>query len=115
MKLFVANISKEKKEAELKALFSPYGTVSEIKMIIDAETQAFRGFAFVTMSSEGQGNKAIKALHDTTLGGQKLKVEKAQNQNKPKKKKPKPIEESKSSNDQNKEDKSNFKVSFDLG
>jgi RNA recognition motif-containing protein len=46
-------------------------------MIMDRETQRPRGFAFVTMSSDAEGQAAINAMHERELDGRTLTVNEA--------------------------------------
>ena len=51
MKLFVGNLSFDITERTLRELFEPFGTVSEVKLIMDRETGQSRGFGFVTIDN----------------------------------------------------------------
>jgi cold-inducible RNA-binding protein len=77
MKLYVGNFSFDVTERTLRELFEPFGTVSEVKLIIDRETGQSRGFGFVTMGNVSEGNAAIKGLDGKDIGGRKLKVNEA--------------------------------------
>ena len=78
MKLYVGNLSFKITEQDLNALFSQYGTVSETALIMDRETNRPRGFGFVTMSTDEEGQKAIEALHGQNHDGRDLTVNEAQ-------------------------------------
>jgi len=45
MKLYVGNLSFDMTERTLRELFEPFGTVSEVKLIMDRETGQSRGLA----------------------------------------------------------------------
>ena len=77
MKLYVGNFSFDMTERTLRELFEPFGTVSEVKLIMDRETGQSRGFGFVTMGNVSEGNAAIKGLDGKDKGGRKLKVNEA--------------------------------------
>ena len=62
LKLYVGNLSFDITERTLRELFEPFGTVSEVKLIMDRETGQSRGFGFVTMGNASEGNAAIKGL-----------------------------------------------------
>ena len=47
------------------------------KIIKDHETGNSKGFGFVEMSSNEEGEKAIKSLNDQELKGRKIKVNEA--------------------------------------
>ena len=63
MNIFVSNISFKVREQALSELFSQYGEVTSVRIIKDKETKRSRGFGFVEMASESDGQKAIDALN----------------------------------------------------
>ena len=75
MKLYVGNLSFDITERTLRELFEPFGSVSEVKLVID--TGQSRGFGFVTMRNASEGHAAIKGLNGKDKGGRKLKVNEA--------------------------------------
>jgi RNA recognition motif-containing protein len=77
MKLYVGNLSFQTTENDLRDTFGAHGTVTDIHMIVDRETQRPRGFAFVTMSSDSEGQAAINAMHERELDGRTLTVNEA--------------------------------------
>ncbi len=77
MKLFVGNLSFKTTESALTELFSQYGTVSETFVALDRMTQRPRGFAFVTMSTAEEGQKAIDALNGQEFDGRTIAVNEA--------------------------------------
>lgn len=77
MKLYVGNLSFQTTEQDLNQLFAQHGTVSETNLIMDRETQRPRGFAFVTMSSAEEGQRAIDALNGKNHDGRDLTVNEA--------------------------------------
>jgi len=74
MNIYVANISFHTSEEDLKNLFSAYGTVSSAKLIKDRVTNQSRGFAFVEMPSDDEGQAAIKGLNGKEIEGRPLAV-----------------------------------------
>lgn len=77
MKLYVGNLSFQTTEQELNDLFAQHGTVTEANLIMDRDTQRPRGFAFVTMGSAEEGQRAIEALNGQSIGGRNLTVNEA--------------------------------------
>ncbi len=65
MNIFVSNISFKVREETLSDLFSPFGEVTSVRIIKDKETKRSRGFGFVEMASDEDGQKAIDALNGT--------------------------------------------------
>ena len=61
-KLYVGNLSFNTTENELQELFSQAGAVQEVMLMQDKFTGKSRGFAFVTMSSEQEAQKAVAEL-----------------------------------------------------
>jgi RNA recognition motif-containing protein len=74
MNLYVSNLSFQTTEESLNEMFSKYGKVNSIKIILDKETQRPRGFAFVEMSSNTEGSEAISALNNKEVGGRMMGV-----------------------------------------
>ncbi len=73
-KLYVGNLSYETTEDELRSLFTQVGTVNEVALIKDRETGSSKGFAFVTMNSQEEANKAIEQFNGRSLGNRELTV-----------------------------------------
>ncbi len=73
-KLFVGNLDFKTTEHDLQDAFAAYGTVVETKVVTDRATSRPRGFAFVTMASPEDAQKAIDALNGKALGGRALNV-----------------------------------------
>jgi cold-inducible RNA-binding protein len=75
--LFVGNMSFQTTEADLRALFEPFGQVSRVHIATDRETGRARGFAFVEMPNDAEAAKAIAGLDGKEVGGRNLKVNEA--------------------------------------
>ena len=56
--LFVGNMTFQTTEADLKALFEPYGQVARVHIAIDRETRRSRGFGFVEMPNDAEAAQA---------------------------------------------------------
>lgn len=73
-KLYVGNLSYTTTDYDLRSLFAQVGTVNEVALIKDRDTGSFKGFAFVTMNSQEEANKAIDRFNGQSLGSRVLKV-----------------------------------------
>src|ERR1700752_3186684 len=73
-KLFVGNLDFKVTENDLQDAFAAHGTVVEASLATDRATGRPRGFAFVTMSTPEEAQKAIDALNGKELGGRALNV-----------------------------------------
>lgn len=73
-KLYVGNLSYETTEDDLRSLFTQVGTVNEVALIKDRETGTSKGFAFITMNSQEEANKAITQFNGQSLGNRELTV-----------------------------------------
>jgi RNA recognition motif-containing protein len=73
-KLFVGNLSFKTTENDLQDAFAACGTVVETNIMMDRMTGRPRGFAFVTMSSPEEAEKAIEELHGKEIDGRALTV-----------------------------------------
>ena len=75
--LFVGNMSFQTTEADLTALFQPFGQIGRVHIATDRETGRARGFAFVEMPNDAEAANAMAALDGKALGGRNLKVNEA--------------------------------------
>jgi cold-inducible RNA-binding protein len=73
-KLFVGNLSFNTTENDLQEAFAAHGTVVEANLMMDRMTGRSRGFAFVTMSTPEEAQKAIQAMNGATLAERQLTV-----------------------------------------
>jgi RNA recognition motif-containing protein len=72
--LFVGNLDFKVTENDLQDAFAAHGTVVEANLVTDRATGRPRGFAFITMSSPEEAQKAIEGLNGKMLGGRALNV-----------------------------------------
>ncbi|MBL6785757.1 MAG: RNA-binding protein [Rickettsiales bacterium] len=68
------NLSRKTTIKELIKLFKTYGTVELCHIVTDKETGKSKGFGFIRMSNDDEAQDAIKNLHGTLFGGNKIKV-----------------------------------------
>ena len=75
--IFVGNLSFNTNEDELRQLFEPHGQVDRVSIMTDRDTGRSRGFGFVEMASNEDGEKAIAALNGSQVGGRTINVNEA--------------------------------------
>ncbi len=75
--IFVGNLSFNSSEATLRSLFEAHGTVERVSIVTDRDTGQARGFGFVEMSNNSEGDQAIAALNGVELDGRALNVNEA--------------------------------------
>jgi cold-inducible RNA-binding protein len=75
--IFVGNLSFNTSEDELRQLFEPFGQVDRVSILTDRDTGRSRGFGFVEMANNEEGDKAINALNGSQSGGRTLNVNEA--------------------------------------
>lgn len=73
-KLFVGNLAYKTTENDLHDAFSAFGTVTETNLMVDRASGRSRGFAFITMSSPEEAQKAIEGLNGSTFHERQLTV-----------------------------------------
>ncbi len=73
-KLFVGNLAFATTENDLQDAFAAFGTVMEVNLMLDRMTGKSRGFAFVTMATPEDAQKAIEGMHGKNFGGRDLTV-----------------------------------------
>lgn len=77
MKLYVGNLSFNTSSGDLEQIFGEIGNVESASVIEDRETGRSRGFGFVEMSSQTEGQNAIEQLNGREVDGRELKVNEA--------------------------------------
>jgi RNA recognition motif-containing protein len=75
--IYVGNLSFGASEESVRALFEVHGTVSRVNIVTDRDTGQPRGFGFVEMANDAEGEKAIAAVNGTDLDGRTLNVNEA--------------------------------------
>ena len=75
--IYVGNLSFDTTEDELRSLFANYGKVSAVSLPQDRYSGQKRGFGFVEMASDAEGQKAITELSGSKIRGRTLVVNEA--------------------------------------
>ena len=73
MEIYVGNLPYAAAEADVAALFEPFGAAA-VQLMTDRATGRSRGFAFVTMADD-DARSAIAALNGRDLDGRALRVD----------------------------------------
>ena len=74
MKLYVGNLAFETSGDNLRQHFEQAGTVETATVVEDRDTGRSRGFGFVEMSSQEEGEAAIAQFNGNDLNGRNLTV-----------------------------------------
>lgn len=72
-KLYVGNLPYSVDDAQLRDIFSQYGDIDELALIMDRDTGRSKGFAFVTFATQQAAEKAL-AENGKDIGGRALRV-----------------------------------------
>ena len=83
MKIFVAKLPYQFKEADIEELFTPYGEVSSVNLVMDRETGRSKCYAFVEMPNEAAAATAITSLDQKQILDKALAVSQAKEREKP--------------------------------
>jgi RNA recognition motif-containing protein len=77
MNIYVGNMSYDVTEDDLQQLFEEYGPVSKATIINDRDTGRPKGFGFVEMENQADGEQAIQELDGSSVKGRDIKVNEA--------------------------------------
>ena len=78
MNIFVGSLPWSIEEADLRESFEAYGAVDSVKVITDKFTGKSKGFGFVEMPNDEEGQKAIDELNGATVQGRAIVVNKSE-------------------------------------
>jgi RNA recognition motif-containing protein len=78
MNIFVGSLPWSLEEADLRESFEAYGAVESVKIITDKFTGRSKGFGFVEMTNDDEGQKAIDELNGATVDGRAIVVNKSE-------------------------------------
>ena len=78
MNIFVAKLSFDTQEESLHQIFEEFGEVVSVKIISDKFTGKSKGFGFVEMTNQEDGQQAIQKLNDSELDGRTIVVKEAE-------------------------------------
>ncbi|HEY1991594.1 MAG TPA: RNA-binding protein [Gammaproteobacteria bacterium] len=72
-KLYVGNLPFSVDETQLRGIFSQYGEISELALIMDRDTGRPKGFGFITFATQQGAEKALEQ-NGKDVGGRALRV-----------------------------------------
>lgn len=72
--VYISNLSYKRDRSGLKTLFSRYGVIKNIKIIVEPETGQSRGMAFVEMASIKEATAAIDGMNGQVIDGRTVKA-----------------------------------------
>ena len=78
MNIFVAKLDYNTDESTVRNLFSEFGAVDSVKIIMDKFTGRSKGYGFVEMPNDDEANAAIASLNDSNVDGRNIVVKVAQ-------------------------------------
>lgn len=80
MMLFIAGLSTDFDEVDLKEMFELYGEVASARIITDRNTGKSKGFGFVDMPNKEEAKETIATLDNVVLGKKRISVKEAEPQ-----------------------------------
>ena|SRR5437773_3522035 len=75
--IFVGNLSFQTTEQDIRSLFEAHGSVDRVSIVTDRDSGQPRGFGFVEMTNDAEGERAISAINGQEVGGRALNVNEA--------------------------------------
>ena len=75
--IFVGNLSFQTTEQDIRSLFEAYGSVDRVNIVTDRDSGQPRGFAFVEMTNDAEGERAIDGINGREVNGRALNVNEA--------------------------------------
>lgn len=77
MNIFIAGLSYNINDEDLRDLFTEYGEPTSAKVIMDRATGRSKGFGFVELEDEAAAKKAIEELDGAEYDGRRIAVSEA--------------------------------------
>ena len=77
MNIYASNLGFDVDVEQLKKLFSPYGIVASVNIILDKITSRSRGYAFIRMQNSTAAQKALRELNGAMIDGRVLRLAEA--------------------------------------
>lgn len=77
MNIYVSNIAYTTTDEALQEAFATFGVVASARIIKDRMTGRSRGFGFVEMPNDEEGNKAIEGVNGVEMLGRRINAREA--------------------------------------
>ena len=78
MDIYVGNLPYSVDDQQLQDLFTPHGSVTSARVIMDKFSGESKGFGFVEMPDKAEALAAISANNEQDCGGRSLRVNESQ-------------------------------------
>ena len=75
--IFVGNLSFQTTEQDVRTLFEAHGSVDRVNIVTDRDSGQPRGFGFVEMTKDAEGDRAINSINGRDVDGRALNVNEA--------------------------------------
>jgi len=76
--IYIKHLDKSVTEEKLKELFSPFGTITSVVIMMDDKTNESKGFGFINFETHEQAQAAVEAMNEKEIEGKQLYVGRAQ-------------------------------------
>jgi RNA recognition motif-containing protein len=77
IRIYVGNLPYDTTSDDLVQLFTPYGQVGDVTVVMDRDTGRSKGFGFVEMQDDAAARRAIDELNGRSMGDRTLNVNEA--------------------------------------
>lgn len=77
MNIYCGNLAYAVTSDDLREAFESFGEVTSASVITDRDSGRSKGFGFVEMANDAEGNAAIEALNGTDMKGRPVRINEA--------------------------------------
>lgn len=77
MNIYCGNLAYAVTSDDLRQAFEAFGEVTSASVITDRDSGRSKGFGFVEMANDAEGNAAIEALNGTDMKGRPVRINEA--------------------------------------
>jgi RNA recognition motif-containing protein len=72
--VYISNLSYQRDRNGLKSMFSKFGRIKNIKIVVEPKSNQSRGMAFVEMATNDEAKRAIETLNQQIVDGRTVKA-----------------------------------------